>query len=79
MQEALIALLSDELGPEKVILEAQRSRGDFGGRKGPNPLVEYAMPASNLDPAVCSHPDFPMSKAGSIDLSVLFNDPLEKE
>jgi hypothetical protein len=44
-------------------------------------LVLFSPPdtSSNLDPADSKHPDFPMVKAGSIDLSVLFNTPAEKE
>ena len=44
-------------------------------------LVLFAPPdtASNLDPVNSSHPDFPFTGAGSIDLSVLFNDPGDKE
>jgi hypothetical protein len=44
-------------------------------------LVLFSPPdtSSNLDPANPTHPDFPMAKAGSIDLSALFNDTFEKE
>jgi cytochrome c peroxidase len=44
-------------------------------------LVLFSPPdtSSNLDPANPLHPDFPMAKAGSIDLSVLFLDSLDKE
>jgi len=44
-------------------------------------LVLFSPPdtSSNLDPADATHPDFPLVKAGSIDLSVLFEDPAEKE
>jgi hypothetical protein len=44
-------------------------------------LVLFAPPdtASNLDPAEPSSSSFPMEAHGSIDLRVLFNDPLERE
>lgn len=44
-------------------------------------LVLFSPPdtSSNLDPADATHPDFPLVKSGSIDLSVLFIDPIEKE
>ena len=44
-------------------------------------LVLFSPPdtASNLDEADPTHPDFPFVGAGSIDLSVLFGDPLDKE
>ena len=45
-------------------------------------LVLFAPPdtASNLDPAQKSHPDFPFAgTTGSVDLSVLFVDSLDKE
>ena len=44
-------------------------------------LVLFSPPdtSSNLDPADSTHPDFPFVKSGSIDLSVLFGDPLDKE
>ena len=44
-------------------------------------LVLFPPPdtASNLDPADPHHPDYPRVAHGSIDLSVLFNDPDDKE
>ena len=44
-------------------------------------LVLFAPPdtASNLDPGDRTHPEHLLRKQGSIDLSVLFNDPTDKE
>ncbi|MBL8858329.1 MAG: thiol oxidoreductase-like protein [Planctomycetes bacterium] len=44
-------------------------------------LILFAPPdtASNLDPADATHPLFPQAGHGSIKLSVLFNDPNDKE
>ncbi len=44
-------------------------------------LVIFAPPdtSSNLDEADSAHPDFPFAARGSIDLSVLFVDPSDKE
>jgi hypothetical protein len=44
-------------------------------------LSLFAPPdtASNLDPADPLHPDYPLRGHGSIDLSVLFNSPIDKE
>jgi CxxC motif-containing protein (DUF1111 family) len=44
-------------------------------------LTLFAPPdtASNLDPINSAHPQYPLRAHGSIDLSVLFNLPLDKE
>lgn len=79
---------------EDVILrhggEAQTSRDRFANltaqRKGQliaflNSLVLFSPPdtASNLDPVNDQAPQFPLNGHGSIKLSVLFNDPNDKE
>ncbi len=70
--------------------EAQASRDSF--KRAPRwkqewvigfleSLVLFGPPdtASNLNPGDPSHPDFPQRGHGSIDISVLFNDPADKE
>jgi len=44
-------------------------------------MVLFGPPdtASNLDPGNPAHPEYPVKAHGSIDLSVLFNDPTDKE
>ncbi len=71
--------------------EAQQARDNFDNLSGfgerliidfLNTLVIFAPPdtASNLDPAQRGDPDFPFNGTlGSIDLSVLFGDPSDKE
>ena len=46
-----------------------------------NSLILFGPPdtASNLNPGDPTNPDFPQRGHGSIDLSVLFNDPTDKE
>ncbi len=70
--------------------EAQAARNNFATAGGfvqgtvidfLNTLVLFGPPdtASNLDPGDPTNPDFPQRGHGSIDLSVLFNDPNDKE
>jgi CxxC motif-containing protein (DUF1111 family) len=79
---------------EEVILrhggEAEQSRLAFERLSAPRQAAVIAFlqslilfppadTASNLNPGNPLHPDFPQRGHGSIDLSVLFNDPQDKE